>query len=125
MVTTLPGNCIVYMYTLLNISHLPTCTGLKVLFNPPRVHNYSPSSLVTDFPISEIPSHRDDYISLFTAFSSLLLEIGSSDKGQPLFFGIKGTKVVQQCHTYLPPLRSAIQTPDHMWESWWLLTDGR
>ena len=30
-----------------------------------------------------------------------------------------------QCeHTALPPLRSAVQTLDPMWESWQLLSDG-
>ena len=27
-------------------------------------------------------------------------------------------------HTCLPPLRSAVQDPDPMWESWKLLTNG-
>ena len=28
-------------------------------------------------------------------------------------------------HTCLPPLRSVIQTPDHMSESWWLFSDDQ
>ena len=36
-----------------------------------------------------------------------------------------GAKVVQWQCTRLPPLRSAVQIPDLMWESWYLLTDGR
>ena len=36
-----------------------------------------------------------------------------------------GAKVAHWYHTRLPPLRSAIQTPDSMWEIWYLLTDDQ
>ena len=33
--------------------------------------------------------------------------------------------VAQWYHTCLPPLRSVVQIPNPVWESWSLLTDGR
>ena len=79
------------------ITTSPYTKGLKVQFDKTLLYNYSPSSLMTDIPLTERQGLKDDHLSMSRMFFSLPLGIGPIDKGPPF-------KLVIRATVYLPVL---------------------
>ena len=83
--------CLVLCYCLYSYHHSNTSfiQDWQMLFDPSKMYKYSPRSLVTDIPLTERQSLRDDHKSTFLRFFNLPLWIGSNDRWLPFYEVIK------------------------------------
>ena len=70
-----------FVFILILSTIFPCTTGLKALYDPPTVQVQS-NSQVTDIPLTERQSLKDDHLSTSLRFFNLPLGIGPNDRVQ-------------------------------------------